>query len=247
MHIDFPQPPSAPAATAPRPRSPAAVLPLRPLRLPAVPTDATTFGARLVETLLRSVTGRAAPPAGLQLSVQWLAATEPYAPGTPPPAAASTPGETLMLLAQLPVLTADGRVMAANLKLALLPRLRMEFPDLAARLEAALAPGSLPALKAETTIELLRGQELQFQWTDPRALWPLQTLAMRGLLRFGSAAAARDRRRAPPPRPEAPPEPVPAPAVAPVIDDGGPPRISTGSWLWRSVVTFLRWLRQGWG
>lgn len=247
MRIDFPRLPVAPPTPPPRSGASASVTALRPLPA-APPPDAAAFGARLVESLLRSLSGSAAPPQGLQLHLQWRpAAPAPYGPPAVPPAAASTLGETLMLHAQLPVLTADGRVFGASLSLVLLPRLRQEHADLAARLEAALAAASLPSLKAGATVEALRGQELQFQWTDPRALWPLQTLAMRGLLRFTAPAEERDRRafvRAPPDADEDKVETAAPPRPAAAVDDGGPPRISTLHWLWFSAGSFLRWLRK---
>jgi len=276
MRVDTP-PPVVPTTLRP-PRAGAALPELTMLRAaPALARPAPlSFGAQLVDTLLRSLTGTTTPPPGLQLQLQWQPPGTPaYAPPPPglvpapladpatallsasspilPPtvAAAATLAETLPTLslqAQLPVMTADGKLVA-NLSLALMPALRQEHPALAAQLEAALLAASLPALQTEDTTEALRGQLLQFQWADPRALWPLQNLAMRGLLRFPSLAEERDRSRA---RQRAASEVAQEGDVEPLDefpaprDDGGPPHIGVGAWLWFSAGSFLRWLRRLW-
>lgn len=259
MRVDTPPPALNPTARLP---SAGAPLPgVGPLRAPALPgLTALSFGGQLVEALLRSLNGSATPPGSLQLQLQWQApAGTPYAPSPLPatvllpaaePAGAAPLPEPLSLQGQLPVVTADGRALTASLTLTLLPALRQQHPEVAARLEAALQSGLLPPLQAEGRAESLAGQQLQFQWTDPRALWSMQNLAMRGLLRFPAAADERDRGRA---RQQAarellrePEDELPEDAPPAARDDGGPPRIGVGAWLWFSAGSFLRWLRRWW-
>jgi hypothetical protein len=150
----------------------------------------------------------------------------------------------------VPVRTADGQLLPATLSLSLPPSLQRDYPALSARFEAGLALGVLPELRAEASADSLAGQTLQFQWTDPRALWALQSLAMRGLLRFSTLAEERDRERERrrarlEPERESPEPAKPAGAAPRRLDqDGGPPPISTGTWLWHSARGFLRWLWQ---
>ncbi|HSW13225.1 MAG TPA: hypothetical protein VLI06_10335 [Solimonas sp.] len=261
MRVDTPPPALNPTARL----SPAGppLTGVGPLRAPALPPVLSTlsFGGQLVEALLRNLVGTTTPPGNLQLQMQWQPpAGAPYAPSSLPATVllSSTtspdPGgalpEPLQLQGQMPVLTADGRVLTGSLSLSLLPALRQQHPEVAARLEAAVQPGQLGPLQAEGRAETLAGQQLQFQWTDPRALWPLQNLAMRGLLRFSTAAEERDRdtrRRAAQQVLREPEAGAPEESLSgPLADDGGPPRIGVGAWLWFSARSFASWLKRLW-
>lgn len=209
------------------------------------------FRTRTLQAILQSLGGGRALPAQFQILLrdETSAYSPPAAGGAPLSGSTITPSPAPVALLQsaLQLETAPGQTLPARLTLALMPALVAARPELAEALRQRLLDDQPLPMKLDAAPAELAGQRLLFEFTDPRAQWSMQALAMRGLLVVGQPEKLRGKPawRLPDDEPEDGQD-APAEAAIPpyaLADDGGPPRISTLRWASLLLVPLFAKLR----
>jgi hypothetical protein len=209
------------------------------------------FRTRTLQAILQSLGGGRALPAQFQILLR--DETSAYSPPAMGGASLSggpttpSPAPVALLQSTLQLETAPGQTLPARLTLALMPALVAARPELAEALRQRLLDDQPLPMKLDAAPAELAGQRLLFEFTDPRAQWSMQALAMRGLLVVGQPEKLRGKPvwRLPDDEPEDEQE-APAEAAIPpyaLADDGGPPRISTLRWASLLLVPLFAKLR----
>lgn len=267
-----PIPTPAPAATllpaaslvpasgaTPAPPSPMAAPPLPgplPDRVTWTPVANLTGGVesrmRTLQAILQSLGGGRALPAQFQILLRdETSAYSPPATGGAPLTGGTTappPAPVALLQSTLQLETAPGQTLPARLTLALMPALVAARPELAEALRQRLLDDHQPLpMQLDAAPAELAGQRLLFEFTDPRAQWSMQALAMRGLLVVGQPEKLRGKPvwRLTDDEPEDGQDASAEAAIPPyaLADDGGPPRISTLRWASLLLVPLFAKLR----
>jgi hypothetical protein len=246
--------PQRPTIAVPQPLPFPLPLPDRLTLTPVATAHANVdFKTRALQAILQSLGGGRPLPAQFQLLLRDEAgAYQPPAAGVPtnaaaPSSAATAVAPAALLQSTLQLQTSLGQTLPARLTLALMPALVAARPELAEALRQRLLDDQPLPMKLDAAPAELAGQRLLFEFTDPRAQWSMQALAMRGLLVVGQPEKLRGKPvwRLPADEEEDGQDATAEAENPPYVlaDDGGPPRISTLRWAGLLLVPLYAKLR----